>query len=716
MTDCDVTATHPWRFFRAGGFDQVLLESGKDMQALAMLDQKLWVALSCPIAGVEFDPRTLELIDTDRDGHIRVPEILGALSWLAPILKDHDRLTGGDGAVPLSAINEATEEGRSILASARMILANLGKSDLDCISVSDTCDSERTFAQTPFNGDGVVTTAATEDEALRGFIARIVECYGGVPDRSGGSGINREMVERFSTDAGAWRAWRSEAQSFDSPVPDAELLVELWHSVKDKIEDYFLRCRLAVYDERASVIMNGAEADLLALAAGNLATSGDRIAFLPISSVGADPVLDLVRGVNPAWEERMKQFRKEIALPLLGGEIARLTLAEWEKLKESFAPYEQWWSRRIDTPLAALKPAQLIAWEETGAEIALKSLIEKDLELQPVAEAMIKVEKLTRFCRDLYPLLNNFVSFRDFYTGRSRAIFQVGTLYLDGRSFDLCVRVTDIAKHATLAVMSRLYLIYCDCSRKGGAEKMTIAAAVTDGDADQLTMGRNGVFYDRKGLDWDATVVRLVEHPISIRQSFWEPYKRFGRMVGEQIHKVAAARTKAAEDKRAIAILQAGQKKEDPKQASQPAFDVARFAGIFAAIGLAVGAIGTACASVVSGFFRLMWWQMPLALIGIVLFISGPSVIIAWFKLRKRNLGPILDANGWAVNAHAKLNIPFGASLTGMARLPKGASLSLADPFAEKRRPWKLYFALVLLVLLAVAAWRVGWFTYVFGA
>ncbi|HMY82959.1 MAG TPA: hypothetical protein PK212_09185, partial [Agitococcus sp.] len=119
------------------------------------------------------------------------------------------------------------------------------------------------------------------------------------------------------------------------------------------------------------------------------------------------------------------------------------------------------------------------------------------------------------------------------------------------------------------------------------------------------------------------------------------------------------------------------------KPATPPApFDVAKFAGIFAAMGLAVGAIGTAIASVVSGFMALIWWQMPLAIIGLLLMISGPSMMMAWFKLRQRNLSPILDANGWAVNTNAKVNIAFGESLTILATLPKGAQRSLRDPFA----------------------------------
>ena len=81
----------------------------------------------------------------------------------------------------------------------------------------------------------------------------------------------------------------------------------------------------------------------------------------------------------------------------------------------------------------------------------------------------------------------------------------------------------------------------------GDAEKMNIAAALTDGDAGNLMVGRNGVFYDRKGNDWDATIVKMIEHPISIREAFWSPYRQIAKMIHEQIEKVAGAHDKQAE-------------------------------------------------------------------------------------------------------------------------------------------------------------------------
>ena len=273
--------------------------------------------------------------------------------------------------------------------------------------------------------------------------------------------------------------------------------------------------------------------------------------------------------------------------------------------------------------------------------------------------------------------------------------------------------VNDPAKHAALAALARICLVYVDCVR--GAEKMAVAAAFTAGDADQLIVGRNGVFYDRKGQDWNATIVKMVEHPISLRQAFWSPYKRLARLVSEQLQKVAAAKSKETDDHMVQGTQDVSKKVTTPvvagkTQAAAPAFDVGKFAGIFAAIGLAVGALGTALASVMAGLFNLRWWQMPIALVGLVLMVSGPAVVIAWFKLRSRNLGPILDANGWAINARARINIPFGTSLTQLAQLPANAERSLTDPYAEEKKPWLAYsvgFAL-LLVGVVVALWRLG--------
>ena len=343
--------------------------------------------------------------------------------------------------------------------------------------------------------------------------------------------------------------------------------------------------------------------------------------------------------------------------------------------------------------------------EQAGADALELNIYHIPVDPAVTGEQVEQLEKMIRVHRDLVRLLHNFVTFSEFYRTRT-SIFQVGTLFIDGRSCDLCLPVDDANKHASLAGLARACLLYCDCTRKSG-EKRSIVAAVTGGDTDNLMVGRNGVFVDRKGNDWDATVTRIVENPIGIRQAFWSPYKSFVRMVEEQVAKRASAADQEARQKaKATAEKTAHADKGAPETAEKRPEPKKIDVGTVAAIGVAVGGIATFLSSILAMFFGLGAW-MPVGFVGLLLAISGPSMLIAWLKLRQRNVGPILDANGWSVNAMARINIPFGAALTQVAVLPPGSRRQLRDPFAEKRRPWRLY--LLLLAVLALAAlWYFG--------
>lgn len=693
---------HQWRFYRVGGFDQVVLDRGDDIECLDQLDQKLWVALACPTRDIHFDLKTLDLIDTDKDGRIRPPEILAAVKWLRGVLKDMDVLAKPGAELPLTAINPEVPEGAVLLASATRILADLGKPEATGIGLGDVLDTARIFAKTTFNGDGIVPAAAAADPAVQAAIGTIVSCVGGELDRCGAPGVSQAKVDAFFAAAQAYVAWCAQGEANAAtilPLGEAtEAAAAAFAAVKAKIDDYFTRCRMVAFDSRAAGVLNRGEAEYAALAGKELSATGSETVALPIALVAADRTLPLASGLNPAWTAPVAALRELVVKPLLG-ERETLTAEEWTSLKARFAPYEAWQAGKgAGAAVAALGKERVKELLAGSIRQAVAELIAKDKALEPEANAIASVEKLLRYHRDLSTLLHNTVSFADFYSHR-KAVFQAGTLYLDGRSCDLCIKVSNPAAHATLAPMSMMQLAYCDCTRSGSAEKMTIAVAFTGGDSDYLVVGRNGVFYDRQGRDWDATITKIVDNPISIRQAFWKPYKRFARFVGDQINKFAAAREKAVEAKSEGGVAAAALKLDTGKPAPA-AFDIARFAGIFAAIGLALGALGTAVAAIVTGLLKLPWWQIPLVFLGIIAVISIPSMLLAWLKLRQRTLGPVLDASGWAVNARARINIPFGRSLTGVAALPAGASRSLHDPYAEKPSPWPKII-LVVVILLA---------------
>jgi hypothetical protein len=526
-------------------------------------------------------------------------------------------------------------------------------------------------------------------------------------DRSGAPGVTQARLDQFFAELQAFSDWRRKAEDDPAVLPLGDATAEAYEtlkSVRSKVDDYFARCRLAAFDSRAAAALNRAESEYQAIAAKELSPSGGEVGAFPLSRIEPDRPLPLLEGVNPAWAGALAKLHRQVAVPLIALKAPRLTPDDWAKINEKFVPHEAWLAARAGAPVEKLGLARVREILSGDSRALLAAAIAKDQSLEATMNEIAAVDRLVRYHRDLFQLLRNFVSFRDFYSGRRKAIFQVGTLYLDGRSCDLCVRVEDPAKHATLAALSETYLAYCDCTRKGAAEKLQIAAAFTGGDSDHLMVGRNGIFYDRQGQDWDATITKIIEKPISIWQGILSPYKRIGRLISDQMAKAAAARDQAAQTAAAQAAAAAPQTPGAPAAApAKPPFDIGRMAGILAAIGLAIGGISTFALGIFMGFTRLTWWQMPLVILGVFVAISGASVIIAALKLRKRNLGPILDANGWAVNGRVKINIPFGAALTKTARLPKGSVRTLKDPYAATSRATKIAFWVVLLALVAAA-------------
>ena len=328
------------------------------------------------------------------------------------------------------------------------------------------------------------------------------------------------------------------------------------------------------------------------------------------------------------------------------------------------------------------------------------------------AQAQYKpLEKLLLLCRDFVTLLRNFVSFQDFYAKRGKsllgrgnaqdapwAIFQAGTLVIDQRACNLCLKVSDMGKHNAQAPDSGMFLIYCNCKHQATGQTMTIVAAMTVGEIRNLKVGKNALFYDRQGRDWEAEVVKIIDNPISIGQAFWSPYRKLGEWVSGLITKSAAEK-----EKKSFADMTA--KLQTPPaagQAAQPApFDIAKFAGIFAAIGMAIGALGTFLTGLLTEVNQIAdrgWWAIPTLIICILLAISGPSMVLAWMKLRKRNLAPLLNANGWAVNADAIVNVLFGNTLTEQAQYP---IMKLKDPFQKKGlskgSKWSIAIAAIVL-------------------
>lgn len=617
--------SYPWTFASVGGVTRVTIKSGEDIAHLDQLDQKLWTVLSCPVNGLEFDPVTLQLLDADADGKIRVNEVVDASKWLTAILKNSDQLLDGSDHIAVSDINGEDAVGAELVAALQRRFP--GK---DEVSMADILEAKKVFDDKIKAKDDAITAV--------------------VDDRP-----------------------------FGDNTDDAIVAV---NAIRDKIADYFMRCKLIAFDEDCSTAVDVSVEKIQAISGLNMANCSDQIADYPLARPNKDVILPLSTRINPAWQaafNKVKQLTLDVDYP----NAESIDETQWNAVVSKIDTYV--------TGLADDKSAKVETFDKETAEE------DADLKL---------VNKFLHLYRDFYHLLKNYVTFADFYTrDKSKlAVFQCGQLYIDQRCLDLCIRVEDMSKQTESASFSGLYLVYCHCKSKVKAAEMDIVAALTDGDIDDLRVGKNAVFYDRSGQDWDATVTKIVDNPISVRQAFWSPYKKLWKFITDKINKNAAEKeSKQMDNLTAKADTATDNIGAVPASEAAPAaeakktpFDIAKFAGIFAAIGLALGAIGAALAGLGSFIFS-KWYNIIILLALIIVVVSGPSMFIAWTKLRRRNLGPVLNANGWAINAQVRINTAFGATLTSLAKYPL---VKLPDPYADKKMAcWKKW--LIAIVVLA---------------
>lgn len=696
--------TGAWAFSRTGGVDQVVLRNGEDIGRLGDLDQKLWAVLAMPASQHDY-AEVLTNLDADGDGKIRVPDILRAIGELKIRLLSLDPLFEQNDLLKTSQIGDGSL--RDAAASVAELNSGGEKSPgiPESVTLAEVDKAIASFAAMPFNGDGVIVPASVKKEAVRSTMETVIGAGYSAMDSSGVPGVGNAELDHFVEDAKAVLAWRASDPSSSGGKLEAKAprALELYRTLKDRIEDYFRRCELVALSESPDPMheLRGLMASMLSR---EVPADDPDLARIPLALPAADAVLRLDRPLHPAFAALLKEFAELVAQPF--GLGSGLDLGTWRTIAAELDAYATWVDSAPVCPAATLPSEALLSIIGSDSIAALRTLIGQDAARDGLAGRLHALRLLILYKRDFLSILQNFVNLDSFYKKKD-GVFQSGRLYLDGRELEFCLDVKNPGAHGSMAGLSSMYLVYCDLSKKDGRKK-SIVAALTAGDADNVFVGRNGIFYDSEGEDWDAVITKLVVQPISIREAFFSPYKWFVRTLEEMAMKRAAAAEGASMDKMkgaAAAAAQANPAAMKPETLPSPKkMDV----GTVAAIGVALGSIGAMVTAILGLFFGMGVW-MPLGILGIVLLISGPSMILAYLKLRKRNIGPLLNAEGWAVNSRLKINVPFGATLSHLGVLPAGSSRQLVDPFAEKKKPWGLYLGIVIVVGVAIAAYFLGW-------
>ncbi|MCK6489992.1 MAG: kinesin [Planctomycetes bacterium] len=704
-------------FRRYAGSVQMRLRTFADLEQLKDLPEAHWLATACPVTGLSCDPAFLKCLDIDGNGRVRVRELLAAVEWLAARLADRADCMAGSEVLRLAALADSAAPLRR---SAELVLDSLKvpPEAHDRISLAQVRETKAVIARVMSNGDGIIAPPGIPDERLRALAGDILAHFPAVTDVGGEKGIDRATIKAFAEARAKAVAWLDQGLAL-RPWGEASLArAQAVRAAQAKVDEFFLQCRV-IAAQPAAAERFGITPERLAAAVGDPAALRKAADALPIAA--HDPQGGVLRwsALNRgAAFELLARLRDEVCLPVLGdGARSGLSENDWNRLLAQAAPVLAWHDESAKHPLLKLGEARLraIAADDLAA---LDRLCEADLAVADTLKGIAELEKLVLCQRWLFEFASNFVCMPNLYSARRRALFEQGTLVMAGREFHLAVLVENRAAHSAVAGHASLFILYCQISGGTPARTFEVAVPVTSGTSGGLFVGKRGIFHALDGQEYDAQVVQIVTQPVSLVEALYMPFTRIGKFVVSRVEKWSSSSEKEFDkqlddkaDKAAAAAAAAASK--DAKAASQGQIGPILMGG-----GVAFAAVGSALAYVVAELSRLGPSKIAIGLAALIGILALPSLVLAWIKIRNRNLAVLLEAGGWALNDRLRLTTTLGYLFTRRPDRPLGSTVDWADqiPFSLAMNPdasselarqrWhRLRFFALVLVLFALASW-----------
>lgn len=711
-----------------GGIHQLVVSDDQDLARIDALDAARWAATSAPIRDLHCDPAFLAFVDTEGKGRIRVAQVIAARDWFFARVKDRARLKDKSEELVLDAVDTGIEDGKKLRHAAEHVIAELKLSEKAKLKLADVRAFRATYAKTLANGDGVVPPETCGDAEVAAFLADLLAVVGGAPDASGAQGAAAAHLDKFLAGGKAYLAWKAKGEAAEV-LPLGADTAAAWAAVQAvdaKVEEFFLRCDLLQQEALTTVALKLSDDELKALRGKDAAGIAAWLAAASLAPPAAGGTLPVGGQVNPAWQGPWADACAK-ALARLAPGASAIDRAAWRKAKAAFDAHAAWAKEKPAEPFEKVDAARLQALLDGPLPAKLRDLIAVDLAAAPELARVIELEKLVLYQRWLVEFANNFVSFAAVYSPSQTALVQVGSMVIDGRRLQFCTRVEDRAGHKAVAKESLIFLVYAQITDQDGkAAAFEVVAPVTAGERGRLRVGKRGIFIDNAGREWDATIVEMVEHGISIKEAALAPFRRAQKLIGDKIEGFVASQ-QASQEKALLeragsgvdAAAQTAQKAASgaaPPPAAHPPEKKDGGAGMQNLLiggSIAFAAIGSALAYVVSAVTSIAPPKLLGGVVGLVVAVAGISALLGWLKLRRRDMGLLFEASGWAINVQMKITSRLGVTFTRTPDFPEGTKVDRFDILADdpevlaqdkvlrarRRRMW-----MVLLVAAAAVA------------
>ena len=592
--------------------------------------------------------------------------------------------------MPVAAVASADDAGKAIHTTIAYVNEQAGRSD-GIVRLADVRAAMSELQGKPLNGDGVLVADAADTPELKAWIEAAVEATGGTPDISGKQGVDSDQIASFKDAVHDFLAWKAQGAADNKETmplgADTPAVHALYARHAEAIDRFFFLADFERFDPANAAKFLSAKPDTDTAAAA--------LDSAPLARPAPDGALPLDGPlVNPARRADVAALRNGLFGRVLGStDPAAATEADWKKVKAVLAPYGAYLAAKKGAIAEALPADMLPVWDKGDFAERAAKLQETDKVVAQRVAAFADLEKLLLFHRRLPRFANNFVSLAQLYDPKQVALFERGRLLIDGRWFNLAIQIPDPAAHAAVAKNGGLYTMYLKIEPHDAAgAPFTVVVPATSGTRGNLAVGKRGVFFDLQGHEYDATVVSIVENPISLKEAILSPFQNIAKSVLGKIENMGAAASSKIEAVGTGAATDAldGKKPETPPAA--PAAG-APAGGLFMTISIAIAALGSAFAFLAKSVGEMSWKTRLVSLAVLLALVFGPIVLAGVLKLLRQDLGPIIEGCGWAVNKSMRLT----------RRLRRQFTQRLPYPAEADGTPCKRFLAGLLTLLVAAA-------------
>ncbi|MHC4481631.1 MAG: hypothetical protein ACYS1C_11780 [Planctomycetota bacterium] len=549
---------------------------------------------------------------------------------------------------------------------------------------------------------------------------------------TGRPGITEQNLDVFLQQTEAYLEWvaRGDLPAGGTPTDlmplgeDTAAAYRALEGVTAKVEGFFARCRVVSFNPLAAARIGIEANDMQAADLTDPASIDGALARAPLAEPNAGGILPLGGGVNPIYREQLRELRVRAVEPLLGRGAPELTEEQWRRVKAALTPFGEWQKAKQGAAVEGLGREKLRRYLEGPYTGDVRDLLAKDREVAVRLEDARELKKLLLYHKYLLLLANNFVSFPDLYDPRRRAMFEKGSLVIDGRWFHFAVEVDDLQEHAKLAKTSRMCVIYAELVGVDETDRTLIATPATSGTQGNLCVGRRGVFYDTDGRHYDARVVQIIENPISFREALVSPFVRLVRFIGGKIEAISGSAQKELEAKlgQVTDRVQSGVReavREAPTVAEQAlqsqhtseqarAHASASRRDLLLGASVSIAALSSAFAFITKSLAGVSMLTILLALLVVVAVVFLPTALLAAAKLRQRDLSAILEGCGWAINARMRLNRRQRRQFTRRESYPEDATGMPRTRWALCLLVAAVLCVLLILLFFSQRSWRTG--------